>query len=71
MTDKIEHDWTDEPVCPHCGAQDIDWWDGTSLRDDGDFEIVECMNCGEEFRQTISVSYSFTTDKISRDNSSD
>lgn len=21
-------DWTEFPVCPHCGTQDQDWWDG-------------------------------------------
>ena len=61
MSDKIEHSWTDRPVCPHCGYTNNGWWAETSLREDGDFETVECLDCGKAYKQTVSISYSFTT----------
>lgn len=45
--------------CPHCGDErehDID-----DYGDDGDTEIKECGNCGEEFEVEMSISYSWST----------
>ena len=59
---EIETRWTDNPVCPHCGDEQDDWWDGlTEKKNDGDSWQTECGNCEKEFTVTMNASYSFCT----------
>jgi hypothetical protein len=59
----INTDSTDAPVCPHCGANDYDWWDGIGNKDDGDSWTHNCGSCGQDYKVTMCVSVSFSTEK--------
>ncbi|OGS99810.1 MAG: hypothetical protein A3K04_02380 [Gallionellales bacterium RBG_16_56_9] len=54
-------DWTEFPVCPHCGTQDHDWWDGLPQKNDGDNWDATCMSCGSDYSVVMSVSVHFST----------
>ena len=55
-----------EPICPHCGHKDRDWWDGPQ-RHDGDVWSEECGECEGTYFVQASVSIEFTTAKKDRD----
>lgn len=55
--------YTQLPICPYCGFEDYDWWDGTTLLSDGDSETVKCDRCERKYIITIGISYDFTTEK--------
>ncbi len=60
-----EHDtsFTSSPVCPKCGAEDQDWWDG--LKDekyDGDSWTASCPGCGFDYQVTMCVETTFSTE---------
>ena len=57
----ISHEWTDVPICPHCGQSDQDWWDGLPPKNDGDTWTAECGNCGQEYTVTMCVTATFDT----------
>lgn len=59
---EFDTDMTEFPICPYCGHEDIDWWDGTTLNNDGDIEHTFCPSCGEEYQVTMHVSTRFTTE---------
>ena len=52
----IEHNGTDEIVCPHCGYEHGDSWE----HNDGDAGESECDGCKKPFKwvRDISVTYS-------------
>lgn len=53
---------TDLPVCPHCGEEDPDWWDGLfGVKGDGDEWSRNCGCCGRDYTVTMCVETSFTT----------
>ena len=55
---KIDHEWTDNPVCPHCGAEGS----GEGL-DDAMEEEVDCHSCGRTFLCTVDYDVSWITSK--------
>lgn len=59
MSDEINHDCTDEPVCPHCGKEQRDAWEW----DDDECGETECGSCGREFSYTRHISINWTTRK--------
>lgn len=65
---KIDHEFTDFPVCPWCGREhtctvDIDASGGGS---------IDCEICEKPFNVTIDVHYSYTTKReVDEDASSD
>ena len=61
MPSEIDHEWTDVPVCPHCGERDDDWWDGLGHKDDGDEWPMDCGACDGAYVVTMSVSVDFIT----------
>ena len=66
--EEFDTEWTGQPVCPHCGTEDSDWWDG--LREekrDGDSWQMTCGACYKSSTVTIYVSYDFSTEKISEE----
>lgn len=68
MIKEEDHQWTPTPVCPHCGNKDEDWWDGTSLKNDGDSKDAECGSCGKEYRTEMSLTVDFSTSVPSQQN---
>jgi hypothetical protein len=55
----IDHEFTDEIVCPHCGYEEADSWE---YEDDGK---SECGGCEKEyyFERIVTVEYSTTKKK--------
>jgi hypothetical protein len=57
----IDHEWSDEIVCPYCGHERSDSWEcGTSGEGDWD---DECDECGKPFRTSRNVTITYTTRK--------
>jgi hypothetical protein len=51
--------WDSLPVCPFCGHEDHDWWDGLGEKHDGDEWEVCCPNCDQTYTTALYVDYSF------------
>ena len=61
---QIDLDYTDEPVCPHCGAEMADAWEYQLL--DGDSEVVDCGRCGQQYKMTRNIDVTYSTAKPSQ-----
>jgi len=60
---KIDTDYTEYVVCPHCGYKDRDSWEiDFGLGMDGDAE-VQCHFCGEDFIASRIVTVKYCTKK--------
>lgn len=55
---EIDHEYTDEAVCPYCGYKYSDSWE---LSDEG---TTECEECGKEFGFSREVSVSYSTKRV-------
>ena len=61
-------DWTEFPVCPHCGESDQDWWDGLEVSvEDGTEWDANCAWCSQDYKVTACVTLTFTTKKETED----
>ena len=60
MSEKINHEYTDEIVCPYCGYEFTDSWEFSDTQDE---QQVDCHDCGEEFLLYVHVSVDYTTYK--------
>lgn len=50
------------PVCPHCGSDDQDWWDGLTIQvNDGTKWTAHCSDCGGDYEVSACVDVTFTT----------
>lgn len=68
---EIDHEYTDAPVCPHCGHKHTeDLWeygDGALYKEDESVEI-ECESCSGDFRATcVFVSYTYSTSTFDKE----
>lgn len=54
---KIDHEYTDEIVCPYCGYEFMDSWE---FRPESD--IIRCYECDKafEYERIIDVTYCTT-----------
>lgn len=58
---ELDHDATDQPICPWCGHIICDAWDyGNEMFSEDGIEL-ECPSCERPFRSSCCTSYSFTT----------
>jgi len=57
----INHDFTREVVCPHCGYEHGDSWERRMT--DGDQEDEICDRCGKRFTVSCHITVSYSTDK--------
>jgi hypothetical protein len=60
----IEHECTDEIVCPYCGyefSESYEFGDGFSE----DLDIIDC-DCGESFYGSRSIMVSYSTEKLEK-----
>ena len=55
---EINHEFTDEIVCPYCGNECRNSWEFS------DEDRYECDECGKEFFHTRNVSIDYSTEKI-------
>lgn len=56
--DAMEHEWTEEIVCPYCGDEDPDSWEWNG-GEEGDGH-TDCKSCGREFyvQRHVLITYS-------------
>ena len=59
---EIDHDFTDEIVCPYCGYAHGDSWEFKSNAQD-DLGLYACCNCEKEFYVNRAVSVTYSTEK--------
>lgn len=59
MTNKIDHKYTNQIICPYCGYEEHDSWE---IR--GDNGEHECGDCGKEFQYERIVTVIYCTKKI-------
>lgn len=58
---EIDHEYTDNPVCPYCGREYVDD-EGYFTNEEG-FE-EECDECGKKFYISANISVSYTSKKL-------
>ncbi len=56
---EIDHSFTDEIVCPHCGYKFHDSWE----LNDQDGTKQDCAECGEEFELAVNFEVTYSTYK--------
>lgn len=56
--EEIEHEYTKEIVCPHCGEEYSDSWEYGQ-----DSEELECYECSGKFHYEREVEVTYTTVK--------
>ena len=60
---EIDHEYTQEIVCPYCGNKQ----DDTDYMIDGNMEGTEvCEECGEKFKFESDISVYWITSKINK-----
>lgn len=62
---EIDHEYTSEIVCPHCGYESGDSWE----MDDNDGSM-DCGECEKDFNYTRIIAINYSTSKISCDDRS-
>lgn len=62
MNKEIDHEYTDEIVCPYCGCEFGDSWDI-----DGDSGELECYECEKEFEYHRHIEVTYCTYKITEE----
>ena len=56
--EEIDHEFTDNIVCPHCGHEFMDCFEFS------DTGAYECYECGEKFEYEREVTITYSTRKI-------
>jgi hypothetical protein len=59
---EIDHEWTNDAVCPYCGYADKESWELDG--EDGQEGETTCGSCERDFIYYRNVSVTFTTMKI-------
>lgn len=59
----IEHEMTEEIVCPFCGSEFTESWEFGEYSNDEDLGLVECDECNKSFYATRNISISYSTKK--------
>jgi uncharacterized Zn-finger protein len=55
--EEIDHEYTDEIICPYCGEDVMDSWE---YSDSGD---IQCGKCRKEFTYEREVTVTYSTQK--------
>lgn len=55
----IDHEYTDEIVCPYCGSEHTDSWEY-----EPDMNVIDCWECGREFQYERHISIMYSTEKM-------
>ena len=56
----IDHEDTQEIVCPHCGHKHRDSWE-RSANTDGAEGTADCEKCGKQFKWECTVRITYST----------
>jgi transcription elongation factor Elf1 len=57
---EIDHEYTDDIVCPYCGYEFTDSWEFEGNEDLG---LIDCQSCEKPFIATRNVEVTYTTEK--------
>lgn len=57
----ITSQWTEDPVCPHCGYVDESWSEYSPPKEDGDSWVAACPECGETYTVKMGIIATFIT----------
>ncbi len=60
MENEIEHEHTDEIVCPYCGYKFSDSYEWEAHEHE---RTIECHSCEKKFNATATISVSYSTHK--------
>ncbi len=53
-------DWENNPICPHCGEVDDQWWDGMPKNaGDGYGWVATCAECEGAYAVTMCMTATF------------
>lgn len=67
-TELFDTDYTDNPICPHCGHEDAYWAEFCPRNaGDGSSYTDSCPSCDADYKVLMYVSYNFTTTKVEVD----
>jgi hypothetical protein len=61
MSEEIDHDYTDEVVCPYCGYEFRDSWE---MANDGGEQEIDCYGCEKSFLLYTNMEITYSTAKI-------
>jgi protein-arginine kinase activator protein McsA len=61
MSEDIDHEYTKEIVCPHCGYEYGDSWEYGDGEDIGE---LECDNCYKPFYAERIITIDYSTQKL-------
>lgn len=61
--EEIDHDFTNEIVCPYCGEEYGDSWEKEKDTFDGPLDDEECQSCGKEFQVQRNGSITYSTSR--------
>lgn len=59
---KIEHEYTDNIVCPHCGYENESSWELNMS--DGDKEEMVCGSCDKVMTVYCEITVKYSTEKV-------
>lgn len=59
MNKEIDHNCTDEIVCPYCGYEHSNSWEYNS-----DSSKIDCEECGKEFCYDRDYTVTYCTSKV-------
>lgn len=62
--EEIDHEYTDEIVCPYCGYEFLDSFEISS--EEEDLGLIECDKCGEQFYASRNIQVTYSTEKPKR-----
>ena len=60
--EEIDHEYTNNMVCPYCGFEDYSSWELS--RNDDSSDETECNECGKKFFWECVTSVHYTTKKL-------
>ena len=61
-SEEIDHEYTDNIICPYCGAEDGDSWE--CMPDEEDLGHIECCECEKKFLAQRLITIKYSTSKI-------
>jgi len=60
---EIDHEYTENIVCPYCGCEHGDSWEYNL---DSTDTVIECYDCGEEFYAYREIEVTYSTKKAEK-----
>jgi len=68
QVDEIDHKYTENIVCPHCGYEDTDSYEWERDAIEVHNAVIECEDCGKKFSCSREFEITYTTEKYEANN---